>query len=96
VRNVHDDSEAVHFADYVFSEIRQAIVHCFVRRRIGPFVVAAVRERHVSNSQRGVAAQHREARIDHVPALDSHQRGNLASLAGFAHFRRSRSQDHII
>ncbi len=83
VRNVHDHSEPVHFPNDILAEIRQPVVHGLVRRRIRPFIVAAVRKRHVANPQRRITPQHAEIRIDHVPALDSHQCGNLPLLAGF-------------
>jgi len=43
MRDVHDNPEAVHFTHHIFAEIREAVVHRLVGRRIGPFIVAAVR-----------------------------------------------------
>ncbi len=56
--NVHHDAEPVHFTDDLLPEVRKAIVNRLVRGRVGPFVVAAVSESHVTDAQGRVAAQH--------------------------------------
>ncbi len=43
-------------------------------------LVFDVRERHVADAERVVVAQQAQAVLDGVPALDAHQRGDLALL----------------
>ena len=96
VGDVHHNSEAVHFADHVLAEIREAIVHGLVRGRIRPFVIAAVGKRHVPDAQSREAAQHTQIAVDHVAALDSEECCNLSLFVGVADFGRSRRQNEIV
>ena len=49
VRNVHHHAQPIHLAHHVLAELREPVVHCFVRGRIRPFVIAAVRQSHVTH-----------------------------------------------
>src|SRR6266702_1998395 len=86
VGDVHYHAEAVHFADDLLAEIGETVVYGLVCRRVGPFVIAAVRERHVADTESGIGAQNSEVAIDHVAAFDAHERGDLALFVCFADF----------
>src|SRR5205823_9109650 len=86
VGNVHNDAEAVHFAHDVFAKIREAVVNALVGGGIRPLVVAAVRQGHVAHAEAGKFAQRVEVGVDHVPAFDAHQSGDLALFVSGADF----------
>ena len=54
VRDVHHHAKAVHLADDVLAERREAVVRRLVGRRIGPVVVLEMRQRHIADAERGV------------------------------------------
>src|SRR5579863_7985634 len=95
VRDIDHDSEAVHLANNLFTEVCQAVVRRLVGRGIAPIRVDHVRQRHVAHAQRGIDAKNTEVVGDHVAALDSHQRRDLP-LAMRAADVVGRSSEHQI
>ncbi len=96
VRDVDHHPETVHLADDVLAERGQAVVRRLVGRRVGPVVVAEVRQRHVAHAERGVDAQQPHVVVDHVAAFHPHQGRDPAGLHRIAHLRRRRRQREIV
>src|SRR5205823_13030800 len=86
VATVHDAAGAVHFGDNVFAEIGESIMRGRGGGGVRAFVVATVRQGHVTDAEARKLAQRGEVGVDHVTALDAHQRGNLALLVRGADF----------
>src|SRR6266850_1504393 len=96
VRNVHEHSLAVHFADYFFAEIRQSVMRRLVRGGVRPLVIVEMRERHVAHAQARVIADHVNVVADHVAAFHAHEDGNLALRAGAADLLRGGGQHQVL
>ncbi len=96
VGNIHHHAKAVHFANDIFAKIGQPLVHRRIGRGVRPFIVAAVRQRHIAHAEPRIRAQHAQIIGDHVPALDAHQRRDLALLASFANFRSRCGENDIV
>ena len=56
MRDVDHHSLPIHFPDYFFPEIGEAVVGGLVGGGIGPFVVYVVGEGHVTDAEGGIAA----------------------------------------
>ena len=82
VRNVHHHPQAVHFAHYLASKLRQAVVVFdgrvgLVGLRIRPIVRVHVSERHVAHSEAVEIPQRRQAVLDGMSTFDAHERGDF-------------------
>src|SRR5207249_4760352 len=58
--------------------------------------IAAVRERHIADAERGVGTQYAKVARDHVAAFDTHQRSNLALFPSFADLGGRDRQDECL
>ncbi len=96
MRDVDHHTEPVHFADDVLAKRGQAVVRRLVGRGIGPVVVLEVRQRHIANAERGEVPQLAHVVVDHVPALDAHQRRDLLLGGGTPDLGGSRGQHEIV
>src|SRR5712664_2102403 len=76
VGDVDEDAEAVHFADYVFAEVGEAVVGGLVGGGVGPLVVVHVGESHVAATESGEGAENGEVVAHHVSAFDAHEDGD--------------------
>src|SRR5208337_4055951 len=84
VRDVHEDAEAVHFADYFLAEVGKAVVGGLVGGGVGPLVVVHVGEGHVADAESGEGAEDGEIVAHHVAAFDADEAGDFVLLFGFA------------
>src|SRR6266403_2861303 len=96
VRNVHEHSLPVHFADHFLAEIRQAVMRRLVGRGVRPLVIVEMRERHVAHAESRVIADHVHIVPDHVATFHAHEDGNLALRAGAAALLRSGGQHQVL
>ena len=88
VRAVHEHPDPVHLAHHVAAEVVQAADRGIVGRRVRPWDVVVVRERHVARAEFPEHAQRPERRVDGVAALDAHHRADASGLEGAGHVGR--------
>src|SRR6267142_2791868 len=96
VRNVHEHSLPVHFADHFLAEIRQAVMRRLVGGGVRPLIIVEVGERHVAYAQACVVADHVNVVADHVAAFHAHEDGDLALRVGAADLLRGGGQCKVL
>ena len=93
---VGEHAEAVHLADHVLAERRQAAVLGRVRGRVGPRGVLRVRQRHVARAEPREHPQRAERGIDGVAALHADERRDLPRREDPLHVVRSQREFEIL
>jgi len=96
VRDVHDDAEAIHFADDILAEIGEAVVLGLVRGGIGPIGVAGVGEGHVANTEGGEGTKDGEIIAHHVAAFNADEGGDFVLGVGGADLVGGGGEDEIV
>jgi hypothetical protein len=77
VGDIHDHTDAIHFADYFLAEVSQAIVRRFASGGIRPIVAAKMRKRHRQYAHPPIHPEHCQVICDLMPALDSQNNSDL-------------------
>ena len=80
VAEVDEHAEAIHLANHLFAELRQAAEHRRPGAGIGPGQVGRMRQRHVAGAERVHHAQRRQRVVDRVAAFHADQRPDPAGL----------------
>ena len=77
MRNIDNHADGIHFANYLLAEIGEAIVHRRAGGRVGPVVIAKVRERHREDAHAPVHAQYGQVVVDLMAAFDGEYSGDF-------------------